>query len=79
MTDYEEDDAPRLGASTVVVALTVAVLAIAIVYNTLTQSAPHASLADGAFLSETDPITGSTRVTVDVASEEQPRHCHLAV
>jgi peptidoglycan hydrolase-like protein with peptidoglycan-binding domain len=71
MTDYEEEDALRLGASTVVVALTVAVLAVAIIYNTLTQSAPHASFADGALLSETDPITGSTRVTVDVANEEQ--------
>lgn len=67
MSKYEEEDAPRLGVSTVVVALTVAVLAVAIVYNTLTQSAPHASLAD---MSDSDPITGSTRVTVDAAAEE---------
>jgi peptidoglycan hydrolase-like protein with peptidoglycan-binding domain len=71
MSDYEEDDAPRLGVSTVVVALTVAVLAIAIVYNTLAQPAPNAIEADGAPISDIDPITGSTRVTVDVASEEQ--------
>ncbi|MGE4251083.1 MAG: peptidoglycan-binding protein [Parvibaculaceae bacterium] len=70
MSDYEEDDAPRFGVSTVVVALTVAVLAVAIVYNTLTQSAPQASLAGGAPVSDSDPITGSTRVTVDVAHEE---------
>jgi peptidoglycan hydrolase-like protein with peptidoglycan-binding domain len=72
MSDYEEDDAPHLGASTIVVALTVAVLAVAIVYNTLTQSAPHSSLADGTPVSDSDPITGSTRVTVDAAHDEQP-------
>jgi peptidoglycan hydrolase-like protein with peptidoglycan-binding domain len=71
MSDYEEEDAPRLGASTVVVALTVAVLAVAIVYNTLTQSSPQASQADAAPMPDSDPITGSTRVTVDVANEEQ--------
>lgn len=71
MSKYEEDDAPRLGVSTVVVALTVAILSLAIVYNTLTQSAPHAGVADGAALSDTDPITGSTRVTVDAANDEQ--------
>jgi peptidoglycan hydrolase-like protein with peptidoglycan-binding domain len=68
MSDFEVEDAPRLGVSTVVVALTVAVLAVAIVYNTLTQSGPHASMAD---VSDTDPITGSTRVTVDAASDDQ--------
>jgi peptidoglycan hydrolase-like protein with peptidoglycan-binding domain len=72
MSDFEEDDAPRLGASTDVVALTVAVFAVAIVYNTLTQSAPHSSLADMPELSDSDPITGSTRVTVDAAYDEQP-------
>jgi peptidoglycan hydrolase-like protein with peptidoglycan-binding domain len=71
MSDYEEDDAPRLGVSTVVVALTVAVLSVAIVYNTLTQTAPQASQADAASMSDSDPITGSTRVTVDVANEDQ--------
>jgi peptidoglycan hydrolase-like protein with peptidoglycan-binding domain len=71
MSDYEEDDAPRLGFSTVVVALTVAVLAVAVVYNTLTQPAPHASQVDGAPISDSDPITGSTRVTVDGANEAQ--------
>lgn len=70
MSDYEEDDAPRLGVSTIVVALTVAVLSIAIVYNTLTQSAPPATVAqDGA--SDSDPITGSTRVTVDADGDDQ--------
>jgi peptidoglycan hydrolase-like protein with peptidoglycan-binding domain len=69
MSDYEEDDAPRLGVSTVVAALTVAVLAAAIVYNALTQSAPQASQA--APMSDSNPITGSTRVTVDVANEDQ--------
>lgn len=70
MSDYQEDDAPRLGVSTIVVALTVAVLSVAIIYNTLTQSAPPATIAqDGA--SEPDPITGSTRVTVDAGSDEQ--------
>ena len=72
MSDYEEDDAPRVGVSTGVVALTVAVLAVAIIYNTLTQSAPHSGLADAADYSESDPITGSTRVTVDAAHDEQP-------
>ncbi|WP_119271363.1 peptidoglycan-binding domain-containing protein [Taklimakanibacter deserti] len=71
MSDYEEDDAPRLGVSTVVVALTVAALSVAIVYNTLTQTAPQASQADAASMSDSDPITGSTRVTVDVANEDQ--------
>lgn len=70
MSDYEEDDAPRLGVSTVIVALTVAGLAVAIVYNTLTQSAPQSYLAGNLTLSDTDPITGSTRVTVDAQSEE---------
>lgn len=69
MSDYEEDDAPRLGVSTIVVALIVAALSVAIIYNTLTQSAPPAVIAqDGA--SESDPITGSTRVTVDAGSED---------
>jgi peptidoglycan hydrolase-like protein with peptidoglycan-binding domain len=70
MSDYEGDDAPRLGVSTIVVALTVAVLGAAIVYNALTQSSPHMSLADGAPAADSDPITGSTRVTVDVGHEE---------
>jgi len=70
MSDYEEDDAPHLGVSTVVVALTVAVLSVAIVYNTLTQTAPQASQADAAAMSDNDPITGSTRVTVDVTNED---------
>jgi peptidoglycan hydrolase-like protein with peptidoglycan-binding domain len=69
MSDYEEDDAPRLGVSTVVVALTVVVLAAAIAYNTLTQSAPPASESNGIAMSDSDPFTGSTRVTVDVESE----------
>ncbi len=69
MSDYEEDDAPRLGVSTVVVGLTVAVLSIAIVYNTLTQSAPQADLAGDPAAADSNPITGSTRVTVDAASE----------
>ncbi|QIG49622.1 hypothetical protein G5V57_19035 [Nordella sp. HKS 07] len=64
MSDYEEDDAPRLGVSTIVVALTVAVLSVAIAYNTLTQSAPSATVAQSG-VSDSDPITGSTRVTVD--------------
>ena len=70
MSDYEEDDAPRLGVSTIVVALTVAVLAVAIGYNALTQTAPQASQADAQGISDSDPITGSTRVTVDVANED---------
>jgi len=69
MSDYEEDDAPRLGVSTVVVALTVVVLAAAIVYNTLTQSGPQASEADGLAMFDSDPFTGSTRVTVDVENQ----------
>ena len=70
MSDYQEDDAPRLGVSTIVVALTVAALSVAIIYNTLTQSAPPAAIAqDGA--AEPDPITGSTRVTVDAGSDDQ--------
>lgn len=70
MSDYQEDDAPRLGVSTIVVALTVAMLSVAIIYNTLTQSAPPATIVqDGA--SEPDPITGSTRVTVDAGSDDQ--------
>lgn len=70
MSDYEEDDAPRLGVSTIVVALTVAVLSVAIIYNTLTQSAPPAAVAQmGA--SEPDPITGSTRVTVDADGDSR--------
>lgn len=69
MSDYEEDDAPRLGVSTIVVALTVAALSVAIVYNSLTQSAPPAAIAQ-AGTSEPDPITGSTRVTVDAGSED---------
>lgn len=72
MSDYQEDDAPRLGVSTVVVALTVAGLAVAIAYNTLTQSAPQSNLAGSTHFSDSDPITGSTRVTVDAASEEPP-------
>src|SRR5688572_3869425 len=72
MSDYEEEDAPRVGVSTVVVALTVAVLAVAIVYNTLTQSSPQASQADAAPMSDSDPITGSTRVTVDAVNEDGP-------
>ena len=71
MSDYEEDDAPRLGVSTVVVALTVIVLAAAIGYNTLTQSAPQASEANGVATSDGDPFTGSTRVTVDATNENQ--------
>jgi peptidoglycan hydrolase-like protein with peptidoglycan-binding domain len=71
MSDYEEDDAPRLGVSTVVVALTVAVLAVAIVYNTLTQTEPQPNQVDAAAMADSDPITGSTRVTVDVANEDQ--------
>lgn len=72
MSDYQEDDAPRLGVSTAVVALTVAGLAVAIAYNTLTQSAPQSSLAGSTHFSDSDPITGSTRVSVDAASEEPP-------
>ncbi len=71
MSDYEEDDAPRLGVSTIVVALTVAVLSVAIIYNTLTQSAPPATVAQSG-ASEPDPITGSTRVTVDAESDSGP-------
>ena len=48
MSDYEEDDAPRLGVSTIVVALTVAVLSVAIIYNTLTQSALPTAVAQRA-------------------------------
>ncbi|MBK1870015.1 peptidoglycan-binding domain-containing protein [Aestuariivirga sp. YIM B02566] len=70
MSNYEEDDAPRLGVSTIVVALTVAVLSVAIVYNTLTQSAPPATITQDE-ASEPDPITGSTRVTVDAGSDDQ--------
>lgn len=70
MSDYEEDDAPRLGVSTIVVALTVAALSVAIVYNTLTQSAPPAAIAQNG-ISDSDPITGSTRVTVDAGSDDQ--------
>lgn len=73
MSDHEEDDAPRLGVSTIVVALTVAVLAVAIVYNTLTRSGPQASFAEGAPASDSDPITGSTRVTVDAPAAEDQR------
>jgi peptidoglycan hydrolase-like protein with peptidoglycan-binding domain len=69
MSDYEEDDAPRLGVSTVVVALTVVVLAAAIVHNTLSQSGPQASEPNGVAASDSDPLTGSTRVSVDVANE----------
>ena len=43
MSDYEEDDAPRLGVSTIVVGLTVGILSLAIIYNTLTQSTPQAA------------------------------------
>jgi peptidoglycan hydrolase-like protein with peptidoglycan-binding domain len=71
MSDFEEENTPRLGVSTVVVALTVAVLSVAIVYNTLTRYAPHASLADGGEITDSDPITGSTRVTVDAANDDQ--------
>jgi peptidoglycan hydrolase-like protein with peptidoglycan-binding domain len=71
MSDYEEDDAPRLGASTIVAGLTVAVLSVAIIYNTLTQSSPQSGLAGGPVVSDTDPITGSTRVNVDAANEDQ--------
>ena len=71
MSDYEEDDAPRLGVSTIMVGLTVAVLSVAIIYNTLTQSPPQSSLASGPTVSDTDPITGSTRVNVDAANEDQ--------
>lgn len=71
MSDYEEDDAPRLGVSTIVVGLTVAVLSVAIIYNTLTQSPPQSNLAGGPAVSDTDPITGSTRVNVDAANEDQ--------
>lgn len=71
MSENEEDDAPRLGASTIVVGLTVAVLSVAIVYNTLTQTAPQAGLAGNPAISDTDPITGSTRVTVDAAGDDQ--------
>lgn len=70
MTDYEEDDAPRLGVSTIVVALTVAVLSVAIVYNTLIQSAPRAAVVQSG-ASDSDPITGSTRMTVDADSDDQ--------
>src|SRR5262245_12831791 len=69
MSDYEEDDAPRLGVSTVVVALTVVVLAGAIVYNTLTKSLPLANEANGAAVADSGPLTGSTRMTVDAATE----------
>jgi peptidoglycan hydrolase-like protein with peptidoglycan-binding domain len=69
MSDYEEDDAPRMGVSTVVVALTVVVLAGAIIYNTLTQSLPLANGANRAAMTDSDPFTGSTRVNVDAASE----------
>ncbi|WP_119392648.1 peptidoglycan-binding domain-containing protein [Taklimakanibacter lacteus] len=65
MSENEEDDAPRLGASTIVVGLTVAVLSVAIVYNTLTRTAPQAGLAGNPAILDADPITGSTRVTVD--------------
>jgi peptidoglycan hydrolase-like protein with peptidoglycan-binding domain len=65
MNSEEEGDLPRFGISTGIVGLTVAILSFAIAYNTLTQTAPHSLLADGALLSDTDPITGSTRVTVD--------------
>lgn len=71
MSDYEEDDAPRLGVSTIVVGLTVAVLSAAIIYNALTQSPPQSSLAGGPAVSDTDPITGSTRVNVDAANDDQ--------
>jgi peptidoglycan hydrolase-like protein with peptidoglycan-binding domain len=71
MSDYEEDDAPRLGVSTVVVGLTVGIFSLAIIYNTLTQSTPQASLAGGSAASDADPITGSTRVTVDAANSNQ--------
>lgn len=71
MSENEEDDAPRLGVSTILVGLTVAVLSVAIVYNTLTQSAPQAGLAGDPAMSDADAITGSTRVTVDAASEDQ--------
>jgi len=60
MSDYEEDDAPRLGVSTVVVALTVAVIAAAIVYNTLSQSGPLSNEANGGAASDGDTFTGST-------------------
>ena len=71
MSEIEEDDAPRLGVSTIMVGLTVAVLSVAIVYNTLTQSAPQAGLAGDPMMSDADPITGSTRVSVDANSEDQ--------
>ncbi len=71
MSDYEEEDAPRFGVSTIIVGLAVAVLSVAIVYNTLTQSAPQSGMAGDPAVSETDPITGSTRVTVDAANEDQ--------
>src|SRR5262245_58887155 len=71
MSDYEEDDAPRLGVSTVVVALTVVVLAAGIVHNTLSQSGLRAGEAGGVAMSGGDPFTGSTRVTVDAANERQ--------
>lgn len=70
MSDYEEDDAPRLGVSTIVVALTVAMLSVAIIYNTLTQSAPSATVAQSG-ASDSDPITGSTRVTVDADGDSR--------
>lgn len=65
MVSDEEEDAPRLGVSAGIVGLTVAILSFAIAHNTLTQIEPHSLLADGALLSDTDTITGSTRVTVD--------------
>ena len=56
MSEIEEDDAPRLGVSTIMVGLTVAVLSVAIVYNALTQSAPQAGLAGDPMMSDADPI-----------------------
>ena len=67
MSHYEEDNVPRFGVSTIVVALTVAVLGVAIVYNALAQSANHYNLAES---SDSDQITGSTRVNVDMTHEE---------
>jgi peptidoglycan hydrolase-like protein with peptidoglycan-binding domain len=71
MSEVEEDEAPRLGVSTILVGLTVAVLSVAIIYNTLTLPAPQANLAGDPAYADADAITGSTRVTVDAANDDQ--------
>jgi peptidoglycan hydrolase-like protein with peptidoglycan-binding domain len=71
MSEVEEDEAPRLGVSTILVGLTVAVLSVAIIYNTLTLPALQANLAGDPAYADADAITGSTRVTVDAANDDQ--------